>query len=81
MKRCPICGCEPRRRLAVSEVALALDISDRQVRRYLECGLLLGEQLNPPRGRWVVFHDSLDAFKLRARHAGQTIEDAELATA
>ncbi len=67
MKRCPVCNCEPRRLLSVSEVAAALGKSDRTIRGWIKRGLLTSSQLNPPRGMHDVHHDSVDALILLRR--------------
>lgn len=67
IRRCPICKCEPRERLAVSEVAHALRVESRTVRRWIASGLLAATQFNQPRGAYHVHHDSLDALVAASR--------------
>lgn len=69
MKRCPICGCEPRKRLAVSEVAVGLGVSDRTIRRWIKRGLLVATQYLPPDGMYQVHHDSVDDLVVASRRA------------
>ena len=61
-RRCPICNCEPRKSLSVSEVAAGLGSCEKTIRRWILEGKLPATKYNPPRGAWHIRHEDVDAL-------------------